>query len=69
LKVEFVPGPTVDMWVYGDKRLLTGNGANPRGRKAPIQAFFDAVGISESQGAEIEVVETARGSLQIKRAV
>ncbi len=62
LSIEFVPQPTVEMWVYGDKKLLTADG-----RKRHVQAFFDANRITDARSVEIEVTEVARGKLRIRK--
>ena len=62
LRVEFTPQPTVDMWVYGDKKLLTADG-----RKRHVQAFFDANGITDKRPVDLEVTETARGEFRIRK--
>ncbi len=63
LSINFVPHPKVEMWVYGDKWLLTANG-----RKRHVQAFFDANGITGARPIEVEVTETSRGVLSIRKA-
>ena len=62
LRVHFEPRPTVDMWVYGDKGLLTADG-----RKQHIEPFFAANGINDKSPAEIEITETAVGELRIRK--
>ena len=60
LSIEFFRAPKAEMWVYGDKRILTP-------RAIAVQAFFDANGITDAKPVELEISQLAPGTLAIKK--
>ncbi len=62
LKVSFRNGPTAEMWVYGDKKILTP-------RVGPIGEFFAANNIKDGQPVRLRLTQLAVGELKVERAL
>ena len=62
LRVVFEPKPTAEMWIYGDKGLLTSDGRNE-----VISAFFAANGITDSAPVTIELSQTGPAEVRIRK--
>ena len=62
LHVAFRNGPTAEMWVYGDKKILTP-------RAGPVSEFFLANNIKDSQSVRLRIKQLAPGELSVERAI
>ena len=62
LRVIFRNGPTADMWVYGDKKILTP-------RIGPVGAFFVGNNIKDGQSVRLRLTQIATGELKVERAI
>jgi hypothetical protein len=62
LKVTFRNGPTVEMWIYGDKKILTP-------RVGAVAEFFKANNILEGRAARLRITQVTPGELLIEKAV
>ena len=62
LVVSFRNGPTAEMWVYGDKKILTP-------RTGPVGEFFKANNIQDGKAVRLRLTQTAVGELKIERAI
>jgi hypothetical protein len=61
LRVSFTPRPVAEMWIYGNKKILTP-------RKRPISEFFAANGITDAASVKLKITETAPGNLIVEKA-
>jgi hypothetical protein len=61
IKVHFVPRPIADMWIYGDKKILTANG------RSDVKEFFKANGALGSDPLEIVITEISSGEIRIEK--
>ena len=62
LKVSFRNGPTAEMWVYGDKKILTP-------RMGPVGEFFAANNIKDGQPVRLRLTQSSVGELKVERAL
>jgi hypothetical protein len=62
IMVHFRNAPSAEMWVYGDKKILTP-------RVGPIGEFFRANNILSGKSVRLRMTQLAIGELMIERAI
>jgi hypothetical protein len=62
MMVHFRNAPSAEMWVYGDKKILTP-------RVGPVGEFFRANNILAGKSVRLRMTQLAIGELKIERAI